>query len=238
MNHGSEVLLLKGPEKPQDMRMNNKTAYKARILSIEEVATGVFILRFTRDFSFKAGQMLWVRYPADGPARLYSIASGEEEPYFEIIFDVVENGALTPILSNAKPGEDVWISEPSGRFTSDGKPAVWIATGTGIAPFASMARSGLYEQTLLIHGGRFLTSFYYNEIFEKLTSFTYIKCVSREMEEGYFQGRVSSFIRNSYQPLPHRQHLLCGSAEMVVEVRDLLIARGIPFRNIVSEIYF
>ena len=220
------------------MRMNSKTAHKARILSIEEVAAGVFILRFTRDFAFKAGQMLWVRYPADGPARLYSIASGEEEPYFEIIFDVVEDGALTPILSKAKSGEYVWISEPSGRFTSDGKPAVWIATGTGIAPFASMARSGLYRQTLLIQGGRFLTSFYYHEIFEKLPSLEYIKCVTRESGDGYFQGRVSSFIEKEYQPLPQRQHLLCGSAEMVVEVRDLLIARGIPYKNIVSEIYF
>lgn len=220
------------------MRMNNKTANKARILSIEEVTAGVFILRFTREFPFKAGQMLWVRYPTDGPARLYSIASGEEEPYFEIIFDVVENGALTPILSKVKPGEDVWISEPSGKFTSDGKPAVWIATGTGIAPFASMARSGLYRQTLLIQGGRYCSSFYYHEIFEHLPSFEYVKCVSRESSEGCFTGRVSRYIETCYQPLPQRQHLLCGSAEMVVEVRDLLIARGIPYKNIISEIYF
>jgi ferredoxin--NADP+ reductase len=33
-------------------------------------------------------------------------------------------------------------------------------------------------------------------------------------------------------------YYLCGKALMVVEVRDLLISRGIPFENILSEIYF
>ncbi len=32
--------------------------------------------------------------------------------------------------------------------------------------------------------------------------------------------------------------MLCGNAEMVVEVRDLLISRGIPFGQIRAEIYF
>jgi ferredoxin--NADP+ reductase len=220
------------------MKMNNKTAYKARVLFRKEIAKGVFVLRFTRDFPFKAGQMLWVRYPDDGPARLYSIASGEEEPFFEILFDVVENGALTPVLSKVLPGESVWISEPIGKFTNNGKPAVWIAIGTGIAPFVSMARTGLFHHSLLIQGGRNRNSFYYHEVFEKLPFFRYVKCISRETGEGYFQGRVTDFIENSYQPLPERQHLLCGSAEMVVEVRDLLIGKGVPFHNIISEIYF
>jgi len=35
-----------------------------------------------------------------------------------------------------------------------------------------------------------------------------------------------------------RPYYLCGSEVMVVEVRDLLIARGIPFTRIFSEIYF
>jgi len=32
--------------------------------------------------------------------------------------------------------------------------------------------------------------------------------------------------------------MLCGSSGMVVEVRDILIDRGIPFGNITAEIYF
>jgi ferredoxin--NADP+ reductase len=38
--------------------------------------------------------------------------------------------------------------------------------------------------------------------------------------------------------LPDVNYFLCGSAIMVVEVRDLLIERGIPFATIFAEIYF
>ena len=37
---------------------------------------------------------------------------------------------------------------------------------------------------------------------------------------------------------PVLKYYLCGSAEMVVDTRDILIEKGIPFENIVSEIYF
>ncbi|MGC8866070.1 MAG: ferredoxin--NADP reductase [Bacteroidales bacterium] len=222
------------------MKMNNATPQQATVISHTEVAPGVFILRFTRpaDQHFKAGQMVWVRYPTQGPARLYSIASGENEPFYEIIYNVVKEGALTPTLSQVKVGETIWISHPAGKFTSAGNPAVWIATGTGIAPFASMVRSGFTAETLLIQGGRDKNSFYYQDIFNQTNNLAYVKCMSRKQAEGYFHGRVTHFIENEYQPLPHRQHLLCGSAEMVVEVRDLLIRKGIPYQNIVSEIYF
>jgi len=39
--------------------------------------------------------------------------------------------------------------------------------------------------------------------------------------------------------LPEDQkYYLCGSAEMVVECREILISKGIAFSNIVAEIYF
>lgn len=220
------------------MKLNNKTVHRARVLSLVEEAPRVFVLRFTREFEFKAGQMLWLRYPDDGPARLYSLSSGEKDTFFEIIFDVVDNGALTPGLSRLKAGEEVWISKPLGKFTSEEEPAVWIATGTSIAPFASMARSGYLQPVLLIQGGKFCYSFYYQTIFKQMPNLEYVRCITREACEGCFQGRVTQYLETQYQPLPLRQHLLCGSAEMVVEVRDLLIALGIPFQNIISEIYF
>ena len=37
---------------------------------------------------------------------------------------------------------------------------------------------------------------------------------------------------------PCLKYYLCGSAEMVVEIRDILIEKGIPFDRIISEIYF
>jgi len=37
---------------------------------------------------------------------------------------------------------------------------------------------------------------------------------------------------------PALKYYICGSADMVVEARDILISKGIPFGSIISEIYF
>lgn len=55
---------------------------------------------------------------------------------------------------------------------------------------------------------------------------------------GAFTGRVVDYL-NSLPRLPAEPlYYLCGSSEMVVEARDILIKRGVPFRKIVGEIYF
>jgi ferredoxin--NADP+ reductase len=38
--------------------------------------------------------------------------------------------------------------------------------------------------------------------------------------------------------LPDVKYYLCGKALMVVEVRDLLIEKGVDYANIIAEIYF
>jgi predicted ferric reductase len=47
---------------------------------------------------------------------------------------------------NLKPGDRLYVSHPYGQFLrpTQEKNVGWIATGTGIAPFRSMMRSG-YE---------------------------------------------------------------------------------------------
>jgi ferredoxin--NADP+ reductase len=43
---------------------------------------------------------------------------------------------------------------------------------------------------------------------------------------------------NGIPNLPKVKYFICGQALMVVEIRDLLIQKGIPFENIMAEIYF
>ncbi len=79
----------------------------------------------------------------DGPRSLYSICSGEQDEEVWILYNVIEEGYLTPRLSDLEPGDTLWITEPRGEFICNEEPAVWIASGTGIAPFYSMLRSGM-----------------------------------------------------------------------------------------------
>jgi len=208
------------------------------IHSLKEIAELVYLLEFERDFPFEAGQIIKLAWPGDEKIRLYSIASGEQQPLVQILFNVVGDGRLTPLLARLKPGDKILASGPLGKFKGTEGPAWWIAQGTGIAPFASMFRSGQTENKTLVHGGRTLNSFYYRDEFEPLLGSQYIRCCSREADETSFRGRVTDYL-NSLESLPADPlYYLCGSSEMVVETRDILISKGVPFGKIVSEIYF
>jgi ferredoxin/flavodoxin---NADP+ reductase len=56
--------------------------------------------------------------------------------------------------------------------------------------------------------------------------------------EEVYHGRVTDYLKTVAHLPEDYKYYLCGRAEMVVEARDILIARGIPFNSIISEIYF
>ncbi len=66
---------------------------------------------------------------------------------------------------------------------------------------------------------------------------SYVPCCTREKEEGVYPGRTTAWLSEKRLPAAER-FLLCGNAEMVVEARDILIGRGVPFADVVAEIYF
>ena len=211
---------------------------KQIVTSNISIAPNVYLLSFKRSFSFVPGQWIAIGlYPTDTP-RLYSIASGTNDSQVQILYNIKPTGKLTPPLARAKAGEVIFISPPFGSYFGSSAPAWWIATGTGIAPFSSMFRSGLGADKVLLHGGRFLESFYFEDEFLPVLGKNYIRCCSRETGRDIFPGRLTSYLMQ-HQNLPTDiKYYLCGSAEMVVDARDILISKGISFSNIVSEIYF
>lgn len=218
--------------------MHNHTLTPQRITHSEEIATGVFLLHFKRNFNFKAGQVIGIALEKEGPRRLYSICSGETESEIRILFNVIDEGYLTPRLCDLDEGDSIWITEPRGDFLYDPHPAIWIATGTGIAPFYSMLRSGKFDNKMLIHGERYLERFYFYDEFSERMKDSYLRCCSGEEDNEVFPGRVTDYLMNTDTLPVEFKYYLCGRAEMVVEVRDILIERKIPFNHIISEIYF
>ena len=216
---------------------HNHTLYKKQISAIHSVAEGVYVLSFLRSFTFTAGQVIAIDVVPDGEARLYSIASGEQDKDIEILFDERPEGRLTPILSRLCAGDSIYVSEPFGSFRSDAGKAYWIAAGTGIAPFVSMLRSGKADYKTLVHGGRYDENFYFASLIENNFSGKYIRCCSQQEDTAYYKGRLTGWLKEHDLATDNRYYL-CGSAEMVVQVRDILISKDIPFQNIVSETYF
>ena len=203
-----------------------------------EISPGVHLVSYRRNYPFIPGQVVRIALKPEDTPRIYSICSGNHEEEIRVLFNIKEGGLLTPRLAACIPGDAIFVSKPYGSFTDTGGPALWIATGTGIAPFYSMFRSGMDQDRRLIHGVRQLNQFYFEEELEWALGDRYIRCCSGEKSCNTFPGRVTDFLREEKNIPAGIKYYLCGKALMVVEVRDLLIERGVPFGNILSEIYF
>jgi ferredoxin--NADP+ reductase len=209
-----------------------------RVLSRREISPGVHVVALERKADFKPGQIVAVTRDPDLPPRLYSLASGAAEPMFEILFDRKPGGELTPWLAGVEPGDAVWISAPFGGFLGDATPAWWIAAGTGIAPFVSMLKSGLAPGKTLVHGARTPSEFFFQSEFSAALGDRYIRCCSGGAGPGLHHGRLTSWLAG--QPvLPEDvRFMLCGSSEMVVAVRELLLEKRVTYDRLSAEIYF
>lgn len=203
----------------------------------EEISPGVHVISFSRDFDFKPGQVVKIAVDRNHPPRIYSICSGNKENEIRILFNVKDDGFLTPKLSAMIPGEEILVSSPYGSFLGTKEKSWLIATGTGIAPFYSMIKSGLANSKKLIHGVRNLNQFYFEDELDQVLNENYIRCCSGESSCNTFPGRVTDYL-NATEDLPDVNYYICGQALMVVEVRDLLIKKGIMFEKIMAEIYF
>ena len=212
--------------------------HKTKVHSLRNIAEGVYVISFLRNFKFTAGQVVAIDLVPDGQPRLYSIASGENEKNVDILFDEKPDGNLTPFLSKLNSNDVIYVSEPFGTFTTTGGKAFWIASGTGVAPFVSMARSGLAVDKILIHGGRLDDNFYFSDVLESLITDGYVRCCSQQEDTQNYNGRLTAWLMDNQNLSTNCPYYLCGSPEMVVQVRDILIEKGIPFQNIISETYF
>jgi ferredoxin/flavodoxin---NADP+ reductase len=210
---------------------------KTPVSMLEEIAPGVFILAFTRYFDFIPGQVVAINNGIEQSPRLYSISSGFADPEVKILFNSQEDGYLTTHLSRCNAGDRILVSKAFGNFTCREDDAWWIASGTGIAPFASMIFSGKGKNNTLIHGGKTLSSFYFQTEIAKKMGSNYIRCCSSECGNGVFEGKLTQYLFDQPSLPADKKYYICGKSEMVLETRDILINKGISNENIVAEIY-
>jgi ferredoxin--NADP+ reductase len=219
-------------------KRKQKELYPARILRKTEIAPGVFTIKTEKKFDFIPGQVVAIAMDKEEEPRLYSIASGNNANHIRILFDVNIEGLLTPRLAALKPDDYLLMSEPFGRFIATEEPAWWIATGTGIAPFISMAESGFEKNKTLLHGARTSGEFWFSDYFTETMHENYLRFASRETVHGIQSGRLTQWLNTQNYFPTNIKYYLCGSANMVVEVRDILVRKGVLYDNIVAEIYF
>lgn len=208
-----------------------------KVISIKAVSNTAFVLQFTRcEISFRPGLHITVGIPG-GESRPYSIYNAPADDYMEVLVKEVQNGVVTPLLSQLKPGDNINVGQPRGYFclpeVYNGEKICLIATGTGIAPFHSFVKSYPNLKYHLYHGVRDMEETY--ELDDYDSDFVTV-CTSRTAE-GDYEGRVTGAIKN-ISVEEYSYFYICGSYEMVDDVYDILEAKGVEKEQIKTEGYF
>ncbi|WP_423130432.1 ferredoxin--NADP reductase [Gaoshiqia sp. Z1-71] len=223
-------------ELKQEIRID-ESFYKVK--ELRRLTDETFSLRLPKSrFKYRAGQHISLGILGDYQSREYSIYSGENDEYLEVLVKEVKDGYFTPKLSKLKPGDLVEVNGPFGKFRMDEKKVadhkfVFIASGTGIAPFRSMVRTypGLDYQ--LIHGVR-----YGNEAYDRdeYAPDRYVLCTSGD-KTGQVHGRLTAYLKKADFD-KHTQFYLCGNSNMIFDALEILKNKGFERDQIQCEVYF
>ena len=170
--------------------------------------------------------------------REYTIISAADDPVVRFLVRHIPSGLISSFLATAPVGTPLGLGRAKGylTFKASSRPAVFVATGVGVAPFVAMAHSGIRNFTL-IHGIRLHADRYYQDLFARTAS-RYVACISREQlgsqpeTEHCFSGRVTTYLETVLTPRIC-DFYLCGSADMI---RDVLLILDQKFRG--SNVYY
>jgi ferredoxin--NADP+ reductase/benzoate/toluate 1,2-dioxygenase reductase subunit len=219
--------------------METITNSKYKIQHIRHLTDSTYIIRMDRGgMKFKAGQNLNLGIAGDVEKRDYSIYSGEKDDYLEVLVKEVEDGLVSKQMKSLKPGDKLDVDGPFGFFTLkteelDSKKYLFIASGTGIAPFHSIAQTHPNLNFKLIHGVRYANETYKKEHY---SSDRYVSCVTKD-DSGDFKGRVTDYLKAN--PVDKNTLCyLCGNVNMIYDAFDVLKEQGVPSGNLHAEVYF
>lgn len=241
-------------------------AAKAPVLPDAQTVTAVthwterlFSFRVTRPKSlrFRSGEFVMIGLMGDTGKpllRAYSIASPSWDEGLEFYSIKVPDGPLTSRLQHLEVGDQVILRpKPVGTLVLDallpGKRLYLVATGTGIAPFASLTRDPeIYErfdEVILTHTCRNTCELGYGQDLmnrlaadplvgeEAALKLRYYPTTTQETSAR--QGRITTLIQDGtlaadlgVPPLgPEDRVMICGSMGLNTDVKAICEAAGL-----------
>lgn len=224
------------------------------VVSVRHWNEHLFSFRITRpaSFRFRSGEFVMIGLQGDNGKpllRAYSVASPAWDEELEFLSIKVPDGPLTSRLQRIQPGDQIYLGrKPTGTLVADallpGKRLFLLSTGTGLAPFLSVARDpdiyDLFDHVIVVHSVRRLSDLAFREeqeakwtndplVDEKAASqFTYVPIVTREPFPR--QARIGALIDSGelftdtgvpgeprFNPETDRV-MMCGSMDMIKEL--------------------
>ena len=181
---------------------------------------------------FLPGQYVNIDVPGSGQHRSYSFSTAPGERDLGFLIKKIPDGVMGKWLLGARPGDRLTLTGPMGSFylrEGDG-PLLFLAGGTGLAPFLSMlevlARAGSRRQIHLIYGvTRDLDLVLVDEIAAyaaRLPNFTFATVVAEASSDHPRKGWVTQHMPGEMLATGEVDVYLCGPPPMVDAVRHYL----------------
>ena len=216
--------------------------YSSELIARRWLSEKSFEVELTRPkgFQFKAGQTILICYQS--LERYYSVITPPaDQDRIALCIRHLREGNLSVVLADAALGTRFAFSGPYGyfEFRPSQRPAVFVATGTGIAPFVGIARSGVYGFTML-HGVRTAADLYYQTLFSRSAS-QYVPCLSHPAAEdlekpGIHRGNVTTYVSHRLAGGVY-DFYLCGRQEMIRDIIHIVDER-FAGSLIYTEVFF
>ena len=240
------------------------------VTHVEHWTDRLFMFRTTRPASlrFRSGEFVMIGLMNEPNAagkvlpllRAYSIASPAWDDELEFYSIKVQDGPLTSRLQHIRPGDQIVLKpKPVGTLVHDallpGKRLWFFATGTGIAPFASLIREPQtyedYDQVILTHTCRDVAELEYGrrlvervrsdailaELFGEDFAEKLLYYPTTTREESPKMGRITTLLENGtvfadlglaggLSPETDRG-MVCGSLPFNMDMKAILEGHGL-----------
>lgn len=231
-----QAALKKTPAATADVLPEGK--HRARLVNKRHVAPQTWLVEFALDGQppqWAPGQFARIAV-ASLEWRDYSIA-GVDGSRVRFLISTATGGLGSRFIERADVGAETVIELPLGRFRlSPGQRRVFVATGTGLAPFLPMFEaleaSGDLGQATLLFGCRVSAENLLSSIDTPLPSRVEV-CLSRETaENGTPPRRVTDALAEFDTGA---DYYVCGHPAMVADVTRALARRGV--QGVFTETY-
>ena len=243
--------------------------YVEKVTYVHHWTDTLFTFKTTRDagLRFESGQFVMIGLDkiVDGkklPPRAYSVASPHYADELEFYSIKVQDGPLTKHLQHLQVGDEILIGrKPTGTLVLDGlkpgKNLYLLGTGTGLAPFLSLARDPevyeRFEKVIVTHTVRLVADLAYRQLLEHdlpnddllgeyvKPKLIYYPTVTREPFKT--EGRITDLIESGkffadigLPPFDKDRDrvMLCGGPSVLADLKAQLLARGYAEGSIAS----
>lgn len=226
--------------------------YRGRVVAIRDLTYDMKELRIKliepETMEFVPGQYIQLEAPPykgsrESVFRAYSVSSlPSDKSQLELIIRLVPGGICTTwVFNHLKEGDDVTFTGPFGdfRLTDSDREMVWVAGGSGMAPFWSMIRDmterNIARKCTYFFGAAADKDMFFLEELNRLSKehswFTYVPALSQPEPDSAWGGQIgliTDALDKHVAAADGKEYYLCGSPGMIDAAMEILRAKGVP----------